>query len=633
MLSWRRMRGPTAFLIAACTLLIFATAPLQAQRQLSWDTLDVDARLDTDGVLHVVERHAMLFTGDWNGGERAFNLRPRQHLDFERIERLDGGNAVVLTEDSSLDDVDDYAFTDRKTLRWRSRLPSDPSFVQTRLAYALHYRLSGILQKDGDRYLLDHDFAFPNRDGAIERFTLRLALDPDWEPLSAIQDAYTAGPIPPGSSYVRRIAMRYTGTGVPAARDGSRPREVVAAVAAIPIALVLGIFVFFRREDGLGRFAPLDTRGIDAGWIESNLLVHPAEVVGAAWDESVGAPEVVALLARMVGEGKLESELNDAREMTLTLKVDPARLDGYERALVDKLFFDGRTRVNTEEVKEHYKGVGFDPANVIKSGVTDRVNAALPPGTAPSWWWPGPLLFLMGAGLLAYSAYTYDEVELVAFITIFAFVALGIITTVMGLSFRGRVDWGRERAIWFLIPSVLVSLGTTWFLWSIVGSGMLDLPPLLIAAIALLAICLSNSAINSLKTQQGAAAIAFRKRLASARRFFEGELAKPDPALRDRWYPWVMAFGLGEQVDRWSTQHRSSTDHSWRSSSSSSSTSSSSSSSTGWTGGGGMSGGAGASATWAAAAAGMAAGVASPSSSSSGSSSGGSSGGGGGGGW
>ena len=54
----------TASLIAACTLLIFTTAPLQAQRQLSWDALDVDARLNNDGVLHVVETHTMVFTGD-----------------------------------------------------------------------------------------------------------------------------------------------------------------------------------------------------------------------------------------------------------------------------------------------------------------------------------------------------------------------------------------------------------------------------------------------------------------------------------------------------------------------------------------------------------------------------------------
>src|SRR5262249_50941943 len=43
-----------------------------AQRELHWDALDVEAHLDADGVLDVIERHTMVFTGDWNGGERVF---------------------------------------------------------------------------------------------------------------------------------------------------------------------------------------------------------------------------------------------------------------------------------------------------------------------------------------------------------------------------------------------------------------------------------------------------------------------------------------------------------------------------------------------------------------------------------
>ena len=55
----------------------FSTVTLLAQRQLSWDALDVTASLDGDGTLDVVETQAMVLTGDWNGGERTFNLRPR----------------------------------------------------------------------------------------------------------------------------------------------------------------------------------------------------------------------------------------------------------------------------------------------------------------------------------------------------------------------------------------------------------------------------------------------------------------------------------------------------------------------------------------------------------------------------
>lgn len=145
---------------------------------------------------------------------------------------------------------------------------------------------------------------------------------------------------------------------------------------------------------------------------------------------------------------------------------------------------------------------------------------------------------------------------------------------------------------------------------------------------------------NEVSTKQRGQA--FRKRLARGRNFFLAELEKPHPNLRDSWYPWLLAFGLGRQVDVWSSHHSSTTASSSTSSSTwdhttSRSSSSPSSTDTGWSGGGGLSGGAGASGAWAAAAAGMAAGVAAPSSSSSGSSgsssssSGGSSGGGGGG--
>ena len=76
--------------MALSTLLLVVTPGIvSAQRQLHWDALDVDARLDADGVLQVAERHTMVFTGDWNGGERVFNVRPRQKLEFLGMERVD----------------------------------------------------------------------------------------------------------------------------------------------------------------------------------------------------------------------------------------------------------------------------------------------------------------------------------------------------------------------------------------------------------------------------------------------------------------------------------------------------------------------------------------------------------------
>jgi len=150
-----------------------------AERELHWDALEVDARLDADGVLDVIEHHTMVFTGDWNGGERVFNLRPRQKLEFISLERVDtsAGAQQQLRETRRPDNVDEFSWPDRRTLRWRSRLPSDPPFASTSLTYVLHYRLSGILLKDEAQYRLDHDFAFPDRAGSIARYSLNAVLE------------------------------------------------------------------------------------------------------------------------------------------------------------------------------------------------------------------------------------------------------------------------------------------------------------------------------------------------------------------------------------------------------------------------------------------------------------------------
>ena len=47
--------------------------------------------------------------------------------------------------------------------------------------------------RDDDGYRLDHDFAFPDRAGVIERFSLHLTLDPVWRPTSRIDESYAAG--------------------------------------------------------------------------------------------------------------------------------------------------------------------------------------------------------------------------------------------------------------------------------------------------------------------------------------------------------------------------------------------------------------------------------------------------------
>src|SRR6266487_1370303 len=75
--------------VTSLLVFLFAPAALCAEKSLHWRAMDVRARLDADGRLHVTERQAMVFTGDWNGGQRVFRVNPGQSLKLEGIWRVD----------------------------------------------------------------------------------------------------------------------------------------------------------------------------------------------------------------------------------------------------------------------------------------------------------------------------------------------------------------------------------------------------------------------------------------------------------------------------------------------------------------------------------------------------------------
>jgi len=68
----------------------------------------------------------------------------------------------------------------------------------------------------------------------------------------------------------------------------------------------------------------------------------------------------------------------------------------------------------------------------------------------------------------------------------------------------------------------------------------------------MLALSVLFAGVGALKSTRHRTALAFRKMLSTGREFFIAELAKSQPALRDEWFPWVLAFGLGKEMDDWS---------------------------------------------------------------------------------
>lgn len=626
-------------------LLLIATTPAAAQRSLHWRDVTVNATLAGDGALRVVERQTMVFSGDWNGGERVFDQRPRQRFQFEGMRRIDSNGQGHVMRAGGLGDIDEYDFINAHTLRWRSRSVNDAPFNETPITYELTYSYANILQPDGDNWVLDHNFGFADRSGIIERFSVALELHQDWQPTAPFNGRWQGTNLVPGEGFVVRVPLRYAGTGAaPEVNTGADPveRYVLAGVALILLASLARRL--YDHERGTGRLDPLPPPGsVNEKWLAENVFKHLPEVIGAAWDNKTGESEVAAVLARLVAEGRMSSEVRPgglfkAPVLALELLVDRSRFHGHERKLVDALFESHDRRTDTVRIRERYKKSGFDPASKIAKPLKDLVKNLVPgrnpskPTSLPSF------LAFIGAIALMGAAVAREPADApVMFIAGFATLVCYFIAVGGAVAWRNRVHGVVAAALFFVIPLGIAVAGVLF----VVVSGITLASTVALTGLTLLLFALANSVFNQARSRETADRIAFRRRLAVARAFFVAELDRDQPRLKDAWFPYLIAFGLGKHMDKWfrafggeSSVHIGPTI-----ASSGSGGTGRGGDSGGWTGfggGGGFSGG-GASATWVAAASSMAAGVSAPGSSGGssggGGGGGGSSGGGGGGGW
>ena len=365
---------------------------------------------------------------------------------------------------------------------------------------------------------------------------------------TSVSSRYTAEQLPPGQGLVLTIPLRYTGAGVPVALATNLPRGIIRALWSLLVVPIVVIGWVFARERWYGRFAPLQTQ-VDEAWIREHIVNHPAEVVAAAWDNHIESAEVVALIARLVAEGKLQGGAKK-KSMSLHLAVDRETLDGYERALVDGLFFEKRTDTSTELVQRHYSKKGFDPAGLIRAGLKARAETILPPGRKP-WRVPyvATILYLGGAALIAREWQSGRITTAVAALFAFGALPLMLVARQLGLRFHANIQWGPTKAFSTFIPADLAMGAAALYLWRWADSGVVPVSDGFVVGVVMLALSVLFAGVGALKSTQHRAALAFRKTLASGREFFIAELAKERPALRDEWFPWVLAFGLGKQMD------------------------------------------------------------------------------------
>lgn len=655
-------------------LLALSVLPAPASaRSLYWDPMHVTARLDRDGRLHVVESQGYVFTGAWNGGERTFNIRPGQSLSLRSLTRIDPATGERrAVQWGYISELDRYNwFNGHRTLRWRSRLPSDPPFDRTRITYELEYTLSNILMPEGDgTYVLNHDFAFPDRPGPILHYSLDLELDPSWQPVGSLPLHVEKERLEPGEAVVLRAALRHIGPGRPAAviYGASRPFRLILVLVAFSFILCRTL-ILSLRDVRRGRFASLlPPEMATRSWVEKNILSLPPEVVGAAWDNATSSAEVAAVLARMVQEGKLTSSVETKSGiffkrpvLHLELKTDRETLPDYEKALVGALFVFDSTKTDTDSVRAYYRealsdparklrgysDIGgervshqqiyyqkneFDPADKIRGPLEARVRSLAGHGDADSKGSRVPSLLLLAAGgFTTYIGLSSHSYELHA--TLFAllcFFATYIAAAIAAALYRTSITAPGGRFLSFFLLVIVMAAGFAWFV-------LYQRPNVSVATgvgILLCLLSLCNSVFNQALSGEDAERIALRKTLAAGRAFMRRELHRSVPHMEDSWYPYLLAYGLGPEVDRWFKAFGGVAGTSSGSSFSSGGQGAlSGSAAGGFSGGGGLFGGGGASGSWAAAAGGMASSVSAPSSSGGSGGGGGGSGGGGGGGW
>ncbi len=533
------------------TAMLLAVA-LGHAKSLYWRAVDVQANLDADGLMHVIETQTFVFDGDWNGGERRFVVHPGQRLQLEGVDLMDGTRAVPLTR-GSLDAVNHFELTNAAVLRWRSRLPSDPPFSQKALTYRIRYTLSGVLRGHDGHFGLNHDFAFPDRTSVIEQFTSRFVLDPSWTgmPSPHVQELRNLGP---GQGAIVLGELTHRGS--------SQPRFVIALTSPIGIHASLGMLVlgaclvigyFLWQENRYGRFARIASpKTIDSAWLESKVFAYRPEVVSAialGWGSNVVATILASLVQKRQVASRVEKRWFRRPRLSLRLLVDAETLPREYSALINKLFFDGNRSTDTDALLHRYAGKGLNLTSTVDDLMGRELNKLPDWSKAPrklNWRLNGALLVgSLVAMVAAALAGSRDGLDLLLWQ-----VPAGLVTLYLGVraaeSQAWEMDWMTLRILLIItITAPLFGISTAILLDA--STKMLHVSVLATMVAWNLAVLKSN--LDAMRINQSARKIQVRKNMCAARNYFRAQLRSSAPQLKAHWLPYVVALGLVPKVE------------------------------------------------------------------------------------
>lgn len=355
-------------------------------------------------------------------------------------------------------------------------------------------------------------------------------------------------------------------------------------IAVLTLA-ALTFFILDQRRRG--RFARFAAYNVDRAWLENLLLPVPAEVAGAAWDDSVGRGEVKAILWRLTREGKIAW---DREPFRLRLLADREELHGPDAAVVRALFVTGdavdrdglvkywkarhdlvpNAEYEVSDLPDVFRGRTFDVAAEIEEALKDDAHRFLDgtyglPREAPSRAifsdltpgddTPAPpervrdfMSWAYGA-MIAYAEVLRNDpsdavarhrppIRLSTEVLLFTGLGMHLLAKYLADRVRRKPSLLWTDALLFLAPLLVMPVAA------------LTVVDTTSAARVLLGIFFAGSLINIvLRARSGVAPrhTIVRQDLARARELLRGELARGH--LEESWIPYLFAFGLVEAVN------------------------------------------------------------------------------------
>ncbi|TGN09832.1 DUF2207 domain-containing protein [Leptospira ilyithenensis] len=339
-------------------------AEWEDEKTLSWDKVEVNAHLSSNGTLSVEEIQSIRFNGDWRGPYRHYDFKRGQSIDLISVEKLGKDKIWRILDEGDTETKDRYSFSNKKELKIRSREDNDPPFQDEVLTYRIKLEYRNILTKHEEKgaYEINHDFLARDRKDSIRKFQLNLNWDKEWEHPKGRKDFHfeSSKPLVPSEFYVYSSEFfflpekngTWTGPGPSYFLENwyntdemvfwKRAAIVIVSHVFCFLLFYLLSFTFLRWKSKKLNLSPKD--------VLSYLRKNSAESIAIQFDlKKVSS----VFLGRLVAEGKIQiHQAGGLVEFVLLVSKDS--LTKSEKEILDKLFVDS-DRTTDVEIKKYYK--------------------------------------------------------------------------------------------------------------------------------------------------------------------------------------------------------------------------------------------------------------------------------------